>query len=36
MSPAAFIREIVNRDLFINWGYDLEALPGFGISIDPE
>ncbi len=34
MSPAVFIREIVNRDLFINWGYDMEALAGFGNSID--
>ncbi len=34
MSPAAFIREIVNRDLFINWGYDMEALAGFGTSIE--
>ena len=33
MSPAAFIREIVNRDLLINWGYDMEALAGFGTSI---
>jgi len=33
MSPATFIREIVNQDLFINWGYDMEALANFGMSI---
>ncbi len=33
LSPGAFIKKIVNQDLFINWGYDMEALAGFGNSI---
>lgn len=33
MSPAVFINEIVKRNLFVNWGYDMEALSRFGSSI---
>jgi AraC-like DNA-binding protein len=33
MSPATFVKEVVNQDLFINWGYDMEALARFGMKV---
>lgn len=33
MSPARFIREIVQQDRLINWGYDMDALARFGQKI---
>lgn len=33
MSPVTFIKEIVQKDLLINWGYDMDALARFGLGI---
>lgn len=33
ISPSNFIKEIVQRNLFINWGYDMDALARFGLGI---
>ncbi len=32
--PGRYRRLVTARSLFINWGYDMEALAGFGNRID--